>query len=158
LRYIDFNPVKAGLVCHSSEHEFGSASVYQSLKGSPWLTREWVQVEACRRAKTDNYSHLAYLTALNSNNDEEVTVLDRLVRIRIQSKEVANPWEDLVGKSPASTVAWMQRKARLADGHRLGLPVCGHEALNEALFDNLYGFGACLVQINQQTDRGEELA
>ena len=51
--------------------------------------------------------------------------LRRLVerRIVLQSRG-KDPLDDLIGAAPLQVLEWMRRKARLADGTEVGLPVC----------------------------------
>ena len=43
VRYIDFNPVEAGLIRVPSEFPHGSARHYATGRGAPWLERSWVE-------------------------------------------------------------------------------------------------------------------
>lgn len=52
----------------------------------------------------------------------------------------------------------MQRKARLADGHCVGLAVCGRLALRRALDGNLDASGTWMVEDGRNARRGAEFA
>ena len=43
VRYIDQNPVLAGLVQRAADYPYGSAWHYASMRGPLWLTRDWVE-------------------------------------------------------------------------------------------------------------------
>ena len=47
VRYIDANPVQAGLVDVAWRYPFGSAAQYVHRKGPKWLERTWVEAEVC---------------------------------------------------------------------------------------------------------------
>ncbi len=70
-RYIDLNPVRAGLVQNAADYPFGSARCYSVPKGPPWLSRQALEDEACllsgvTRFRPSLYS--AYVTrALDEN-------------------------------------------------------------------------------------------
>lgn len=155
VRYIDLNPVRAGLVRSSGEYELGSAAAYLGRARSPWLSREWVQGEACRMLGEPAYSAAVYETAFGTRGAEEVV---ELVDARLERPAGEDPLDSLVLNAPGDVQAWMQRKAELADGHRVGLPVCGRVALRRSLDHDLEVHGVWMVEDGRQTWRGAELA
>jgi len=101
------------------------------------------------------YSPQAYRAAFGA---EISPAAEELVLARIASTAVDDPLDDLIGAAPIHIRAWMQRKARLADGCRIGLPVCGRQALNASLAEDESESGPWMVEDGQCTRRGLDLA
>ena len=55
VRYIDFNPVLAGVVSAPSLYPHGSARWYALDRGPPWLSRRWVERAVCEVTRTNTY-------------------------------------------------------------------------------------------------------
>jgi len=158
VRYIDANPVNAGLARAIGQYELGSAAAYLHGSGPRWLTREWVESEACLAAGTERFTPTAYRTAFATNGEEELAELIEFVEKRSSQTAAEDALADLVMRAPREVQAWMQRKARLADGHRVGLAVCGRLALRRALDEHLDARGTWMVEDGLITRRGAELA
>lgn len=60
VRYIDQNPVAAGMVSHPFEHDLGSARHYARGRGPAWLRREEIEQEACAAAGRKEFDAAAY--------------------------------------------------------------------------------------------------
>ncbi len=122
VRYIDDNAVKAGLAAHAVGYPYGSAiHYYARAKGPRWLERSWVEEEVKGVLGTASYDASEYSVRFPSKLPDAVTswIEDRLVGSRDED------FEDLVAPGEESQVAWMVRKALLADGtepFRLPLP------------------------------------
>lgn len=120
LSYIDQNPVQARIVEAPWAYPYGSAHHYVHEAGPRWLQRSWVEHEVMKRTDSRRYSgHLygrAFGRALTAS---ERDVIER--RLEHPSRE-PDPLDDLIGATPEAIASWMQRKARLADGTRPGLP------------------------------------
>ena len=154
VRYIDHNPVKAGIVRRARDHEFSSAALYTRREGPKWLTRDWVEAEACRRAGAAAFAPEVYTAATTRPAPCAVELVER----RLSSGAIADPLEDLVGTSPEAVRRWMAQKSRLADGHEPGLPVCTIGAIERAL-DRDHGLrGLWEVRSGDRVRRGRELA
>lgn len=69
-----------------------------------------------------------------------------------------DPLDDLIGKTPLQVRRWMVRKARLADGMEIGLPVCGAPAVHRALARRVATRGEWFVDHDSRTWRGSQLA
>ena len=92
--------------------------------------------EALRRAQNE------YSRFFNRRHRRDGTLVrepldaatDRLVESRIASTRFSrDDLDDLVGSAPAYVRASMKRKAKLADGGRVGLPVCDATSIRECV-------------------------
>ena len=155
--YIDANPVTARIVDAAQQYPFGSAAAYHRGAGPLWLSREWVEAEACAATGASRFTPAAYRAAFATNEPTAISDIEELVEARM-TRSAADPFDDLIGMTPPGVQAWMKRKAMLADGHRPGLPVCGRRALRRALEENIEMQGVWRVEDDAQTRRGEELA
>ncbi len=153
--YIDANPVKAGMVRISSEYAFGSAKAYMQAEGPRWLTRGWVESVSCATAGSEHYTPAAYIAAFGGGLSSESA---ELIHARIASTATEDPLDDLIAATPKRVREWMQRKALLADGCRIGLPVCGLRALDAALAESVRDQGPWFVEDGRSSRRGAELA
>lgn len=127
--YIDANPVRGRLVARADDHGYGSAFHYRRACGPIWLERSWVESEVRRVAQTERYDPDLYPRAFGTDTPE----LARVVEARVASSWHDDPLEDLAGRSSASAVEWMRRRARLADGPDPGLPVCDLRAVERRI-------------------------
>ena len=156
VRYIDANPTIAGLVRAQGAYPFSSASAYMGSTGPPWLSREWVESEACAITGAEQFSPAVYRAAFDAEDPSVIGELNEVVEARM-ARSAQDPLDDLIGMAPLQVQAWMQRKAKLADGHRPGLPVCGRRGLRRALDENIERRGVWWVEDGRQTRRGEQL-
>lgn len=125
VRYIDANPVGAGLVRDAREYPHGSARRYADRNGPIWLERSWV--ESCVRAVGDGDSYLPghYIQAFGGF---ATPALERIVQRRLElPPDADDPLDELLDAAPERVADWMRRKALLADGTEVGLPICDAE-------------------------------
>jgi REP element-mobilizing transposase RayT len=131
VRYIDANPVSAGLVASPSLYPHGSARWYAQLRGPPWLTRSWVEATVRERRAQAEYEPASYATVFGEPLTPSLT---RWIEQRLDATENGpDPLDDLLGVAPPQVVAWMRRRARLADGTDVGFPVCDVDSVDTAL-------------------------
>lgn len=121
VRYIDANAVEAGLVPTPALYPHGSAQWYARPDGPIWLERSWVEAEV-RGKGVSQYDPRQYSATFG----EPITpALGRVIERRIESGlRSADPLDDLLGATPERVLDWMRRKAALADGSCIDLPVC----------------------------------
>ena len=132
VRYIDFNPVKAGICTKPSLYPFGSARTYGNrAQGPVWLARSLVDQFLDGRLVATGDRALTYRTLFGAaiTRDEDEVVRRRLSGAARDHDEL----DALVGRPPAHVAAWMRRKARLADGLSPWAPIAGTAALGSAL-------------------------
>jgi len=131
VRYIDDNPVSAGLARSACLYPHGSARHYATPAGPPWLARDWVEQcvrEALQRA---DYPPHAYPDVFGA---PLAPSLRRLIERRLDagpSRE--DPLDELFEAAAPRVHAWMRRKAELADGTRPGIPLVDPESVEEVL-------------------------
>lgn len=130
VRYIDANPVRAGIVNVPWEYPWSSARQYVRRDGPRWLTRDWVEEEIRAATGREECTPETYFEAFGGGSDDAIA---RLVeaRWRLASTE-EDPMDDLIGSATEQVRRWMVRKARLADGLEVGEPVCAAAELIDA--------------------------
>lgn len=122
LRYIDANPVQAGLAEWPWQYPWCSAADFVHGRSSSWLERSWVEELVRSSTSSDLTLSQAYRAAFASRMPEGSS---RLVEERLSSLGSGpDALDQLIGAAPLHVQRWMQRKARLADGHGVGIPVC----------------------------------
>jgi hypothetical protein len=131
VRYIDFNPVQANLAPAPALYPFGSATWYASLAGPPWLARDWVEERVRRSHDAQGYDPSQYPVVFGNPPSKD---LARLIELRLEhTTGTADHLHDLVGASSDHMLGWMQRKASLADGTGVGLPICDGGSIADVL-------------------------
>lgn len=130
VRYIDHNAVKAGLVRAPWSYPWCSAAQYVFASGPPWLDRSWVESEANPHRDTP-FRGEDYVRTFGGPLGQAA---DRLVESRILSTRLAgDDLDNLVGSAPPQVLSWMKHKTKLADGGRIGLPVCDARSIQNAV-------------------------
>ena len=131
VRYIDANPVRAGLAKHAGAYPYGSAFHYSKAQGPPWLERSWVQEVVREQMNTPDYRPSDYACAFGGLPPS----LTALVEARTRTKHSPGSLDNLVRASRPRIKDWMQRKARLADGTTPNAPIVALEHLEDLLRD-----------------------
>lgn len=141
--YIDDNAVQAGLAETPAAYPHASAYFYAQSEGPIWLERNWVEAVVKRLARANSYEPGAYAKTFGVPLPEG---LRRLVERRIELQSAGmDPLDDLIGAAPLSVLEWMRRKARLADGTEVGLPVCDGADVGVIVADERTRVGAWLL-------------
>jgi REP element-mobilizing transposase RayT len=126
VRYLDLNPVVAGIVDDPFAYAFGSASAYVGRRPR-WLSTDWVD-DAVRAATAGEASDArAYAATFNVLDDDAVIALVEARMRRPDTDE--DPLDSLVDAAPARVRAWLQSKARNGDGTTLGLPLAAAQVI-----------------------------
>ena len=122
VRYIDANPVFAGLVDAPAHYPHASARDYSEARGPIWLDRWWVEETVKCVTKAPVYLPAEYARLFGGVQPDGAR---RLVERRIELQGPAQDMlDDLIEAAPARVLDWMRRKSLLADGTDVGLPVC----------------------------------
>lgn len=158
VRYIDRNPVSARVARRVGEYPLCSAAQYARERLPRWLASEWIRSEVrgdATRGGVSAHDYAATFHAATIGDEEEVReFLDARLEFRTSKDELP----DLVTAAPREVQDWMQRKARLADGTRVGVPVCGALALRRAIDEDLGAQGVWIVEEDDKTWRGAQVA
>lgn len=140
VRYIDNNPVSAGLVCSPEDYPHGSSRYYAHRRGPVWLERSWIESVVRKRTKSDQYDPDAYKQVFAARGHSHgLTLVERRVAFPF---DIEDPLDDLLNGAIGQVRSWMERKASLADGTAIGLPVCDVESVVAVLDDAKSRFGA----------------
>jgi len=132
VRYIDFNPVVAGIVSAPGLHPHGSARWYAMARDRPpWLARDWIEATVIQVANSTRYEPRHYAECFGRPlNARMARVFERRLTAHALA---ADPLDDLLGAAPDRVLEWMRRKALVADGTEIGLPVCDGEIVSELI-------------------------
>lgn len=119
-RYIDANPVRAGLVARSIDHPWGSAHHYSHLAGPPWLNRTWVESIV---AGQQPYRPQEYDSWSSHGRDLACWLTERRFLFGAGPIDPAD-YLPGPGEDPRAHVrAWLDRNHRIADGAALRWPI-----------------------------------
>ena len=131
VRYIDANPVMAGVVARPEEYPYGSAKDYARTRKPIWLERAWVESCVCRAVRSATYAPERYSDAFPlAAPGSGWSMIER----RISHPHVLeDPLDDLLGGAGPAVLAWMERKAALADATSIGIAVCEPENVDAAI-------------------------
>ena len=136
VRYIDANPVGAGLVTEGWQYPWGSAASYVGEDHPSWLERSWIETEVSTRSEAGGFSPENYVSVFGSCGEGAGRLVDaRLSRAFVGRDDL----DDLVDAAPERVRRWMVRKSRLADGLTPGQPVCDGPSALAALREALAG-------------------
>lgn len=129
--YIDQNPVSAGLVRSPEAYPHGSAYWYARQRGAVWLERSWVEGRVRARDGSEGYQPTMYRETFGGSPDDGRFALVE-ARIRRTGRQ-PDPLDYLLDAAVGPMRDWMRRKAELADGTEVGLPVCTPAAVDAAV-------------------------
>ena len=122
VRYIDGNAVVAGLVPTPALYPHGSARWYMCSRGPIWLERSWIEAEARKGHDAIHYDPQQYVASFAEPISPS---LGRVIERRVESgARCLDSLDDLLGAAPEQVLDWMRRKAALADGTCIDLPIC----------------------------------
>jgi REP element-mobilizing transposase RayT len=125
IRYIDQNAPEARLASSAPLYPYGSACHLAARRRPLWLDTAWVDRVLGSIEPSERLT--AYCTRFGDPLTEEETALVQ-ERLRASPTE-GDPLDDLVRASPPEVLAWMIKKATLADGTSPGLPCAGRNVL-----------------------------
>ena len=140
VRYIDRNPVLAGLVGRAIDYPWGSARDYARGSGPPWLSRTWVEG----------------LVGDGVGGEEAEELVERRV-LAPQRAGACDPLDHLVHGSPPRVLRWLVAKARVADGSRPGLAVAAPSAVCRVIERRKLGAPNWRVGVNRKKRCGWEV-
>ncbi len=131
VRYIDDNPVSAGLVSMPASYPHGSARHYLRPSGPPWLSRDWVESVLRESESAADASACAYPKVFGGPlAPSSKCLVERRLRAGASADD---PLDELLQAATPRVRAWMRRKAELADGTEPGIPLVAPEIVQELL-------------------------
>ncbi len=135
IRYIDQNAVNAHLVADATAYPNGSARHHAAGLARPrWLCRslvdQFLTPHLARGIPRPEAYGLAFPPRLTQA--QRVFVERRLLHPDRSPEEL----EDLLASAPSQVQAWMDRKARLADGTRPGVPLVAVETVDRLVAEH----------------------
>ncbi len=114
IAYTDHNPVEAGLVSRPADYPLGSARHYAELAGPPWLDRSWVEEYLAAACAEASYSPSSYARVFGTRTAAGAR---RWFAAAMDSPKPDDTTLDLlIAASPEHILAWMDERARVADG------------------------------------------
>lgn len=156
VRYIDQNPVRAGLAEEPWGYPWCSASHYVHSAGPVWLERRWVEGRVRSALGTTRFAGSSYREVLGRR---ELDGSRRLLEERLEQHATGpDDLDDLIGSAPLQVRDWMMRKARLADGTSVGIAVCDIESVRSAIESDRRALGTWELQPRQRRWCGWALA
>ena len=135
-RYIDKNPVAAGLVADPARYPHCSAWFFRRKTSPLWLST----------SEADE-------TATEPISDHASWVVER----RLERSTQACAFDDLIGAAPANVRRWMARRARVADGPQALDCLISPDALFEAIEELRRRIGLWVVFPRRQGKNGWEV-
>lgn len=119
VRYIDLNPVKAGLAAVPWRYEHGSAQRFV-FRTPRWLSRSWIDEEILLRTGKRREEGGRYEDAFPLASESTAALVDARTGSCAKGPD---PLEDLLSAAPAFVLRWLESRARLADASKPGHPV-----------------------------------
>jgi REP element-mobilizing transposase RayT len=130
VRYIDHNPVRAGMAAAAELYPWGSARCYQAREGPVWLARHWIESEVLVSTGAP-FDPNAYGVSFPPRPSD--VVCDWVADGVAGRAGAEDDLDDLLGATPSDVRAWRERKARLADGTGHGCRVVAPETVASAI-------------------------
>jgi REP element-mobilizing transposase RayT len=130
LRYVDDNPVEAGLVLRSVDYPFGSARWYAQSEGPAWLNRSWVEELVCERAGLAHYDPAAYARVVGGGVSP---ALRSIIQRRMESRAVADELDQLLDGRANYLPQWLLERARIADAMPPHAPIADFSTVQRAI-------------------------
>ncbi len=112
-RYIDQNPVRAGMVARAWDHEFSSAARYRKPKGPPWLARGWVEEQVKAATGSGAYLPEAYPPWRSDRPEDCDWVIERRER---SSRPERVGFDEAICSTDEGMKQWFTRSIQIADG------------------------------------------
>jgi len=114
VRYIEDNPIAARLVPPGQRYPYASSAHQARPRRPRWLATWWIDEVLARIRRTEPRATYDSLWAAGASSAERALVHERSRR----PASTVDDLDDLVGAAAPAVRAWMERKARLADGRR----------------------------------------
>lgn len=114
VRYIDANPVDAGLTAGAASYPHCSAFQYAHRHGPAWLCRSWIESEVQEVSRTDAYDPGAYAVAFPPTlTSDQLAFVDARPE---RAVELARQADFLLTQTRSGWERWIVERAESADG------------------------------------------
>lgn len=128
--YADANPLEARLAPSPMAYAHGSARYWAGARVPPWFSTSFIARSLGVTGPQDPRAWERYVRVLAPRTRGR---LARLQEARLAHGHATDDaLDDLVGAAPPRVLAWMTRKAALADQTKPGLPVADVETVEDA--------------------------
>ena len=154
VHYIDANPVQAGLCADPTDYRWCSARQYAEARSPRWLCRTWVEAWVAERANSRHFDPKDYPRRIEKRKR---LGMDALVAARIKSSSARDDLDSLLRMASPAVLAWLQRNAKLADGHRNRQPSVTAACVSDNLLKLAFAQGPWSVHRKRKADDGWEL-
>jgi REP element-mobilizing transposase RayT len=121
VRYIDFNPVAAGLVANTQDYPYGSRRIYDGFESPPWLARDWIEGFVRSQTGAAAYVPAGYETVFPCRGADSLREI--IERRSAFTGEDSDPTDQLWLGATEGVREWFLRRAHNADGTAPGVPV-----------------------------------
>ena len=135
LRYIDRNPVAANVTTSATKYPYCSAFQFARRSAPPWLSCDGVgAVVGDEKGAFSPRDYERFVAeSADASADDEWIVERRLALGNAATADDPDDFDNLIEIAPPAVLEWMKRKARLADGTRVGSILAAPEAIRKAL-------------------------
>lgn len=124
VRYIDANPVAAGLVHHAQSYAHGSARIYAGARTPPWFDREEVERTVARMARRSRFEASDYVEIFCQGGDpNEAWIVERRIESGAPHRGGVQQENELLRGAPNYVIDWLTKRTQLAEGRNPGLVV-----------------------------------
>ena len=156
VRYIDQNPVQAGIAKVPWDYKHGSAAHYVRGRGPRWLDRSVIQGEVRALSGMRPFDGADYQRIFGSpaSPAEQEWLLSRLT----YGDREPDPLPHLLKAAPRAVRAWLEERTRIADGTRAGMPVIDVDSLTQTLKEQALESPHWMVGHSRLMARGWKLA
>jgi hypothetical protein len=125
---------------------------YARIRKPIWLERGWVERSVCRTSRSAAYAPGRYSEAFPP---AAVGSGWSMIERRISHPHVLeDPLDDLLGGAGPAVLAWMERKAALADATSIGIAVCEPENVDDAIAEARAAGGPWRIGAERRTGDG----
>jgi len=130
IRYVDSNPVAAGIVPIPEEYPHGSARALLRGPRPDWLSTEWLGPELGPWMARGMTFEQAYRYVFSLMNPDEIFLIEQRMACRAEHN---HQLDSLVAGASPSLREWFEARAHLADGGVVGAPLVGPGTVGAAL-------------------------
>lgn len=122
IRYIHFNPVKAGIVSKPKEYRYSSAWMLSQQRKTKWLSDYWLGAEERELTEACQRKQKAREECFDHPSADQVDVVQR----RLATRQIeSDPLDDLLTAASPELMAWLRGRAIKADQTTPSSPVLG---------------------------------